>query len=108
MKASTTPLFLTSVLFCLVVQLIGTLPRRIRLDFWDGPFLIPEVIFWAVAVPSVSELFIPFRIRFDNPNFLDFMVYTRGTFEDYDRYAAVTNDPTWSWDSVQEFFAQVA
>ena len=35
------------------------------------------------------------------------MVYTRGTFEDYDRYAAVTNDSTWSWNSVQEFFARV-
>ncbi|KAF8955190.1 alcohol oxidase [Flammula alnicola] len=37
---------------------------------------------------------------------INFMVYTRGTFEDYNRYAAVTNDPTWSWNSVQEFFAQ--
>jgi choline dehydrogenase-like flavoprotein len=39
---------------------------------------------------------------------INFMVYTRGTFEDYDRYAAVTDDPSWCWDSVQEFFDQNA
>ncbi|KAF8219903.1 aryl-alcohol oxidase-like protein [Tricholoma matsutake] len=37
---------------------------------------------------------------------INFMVYTRGTFEDYDRYAAVTKDPTWSWNNLQQFFAQ--
>ncbi|PPQ90236.1 hypothetical protein CVT25_012995 [Psilocybe cyanescens] len=36
----------------------------------------------------------------------NFLVYTRGTSEDYDRYASVTNDPTWSWVNVQKFFAR--
>ncbi|KAF9266696.1 aryl-alcohol-oxidase from pleurotus Eryingii [Marasmius fiardii PR-910] len=31
------------------------------------------------------------------------MVYTRGTKEDWDRYAHVTGDPGWSWDSVQPY-----
>ncbi|THH15926.1 hypothetical protein EW146_g4634 [Bondarzewia mesenterica] len=32
------------------------------------------------------------------------MVYSRGTAEDYDRYAAVTGDPGWSWDALQPYF----
>ncbi|KAJ7366502.1 glucose dehydrogenase short protein [Mycena albidolilacea] len=32
------------------------------------------------------------------------MVYTRGSAEDYDRYAAVTGDPGWSWDSLLPYF----
>ncbi|KAF9264148.1 aryl-alcohol oxidase [Marasmius fiardii PR-910] len=31
------------------------------------------------------------------------MVYTRGTREDWDRYAHVTKDPGWSWDNVQPY-----
>ncbi|KAJ7504892.1 aryl-alcohol oxidase-like protein [Mycena galericulata] len=32
------------------------------------------------------------------------MVYTRGSAEDYDRWAAVTGDPGWSWDSLLPYF----
>ncbi|KAA1470704.1 alcohol oxidase [Dentipellis sp. KUC8613] len=32
------------------------------------------------------------------------MVYSRGTKEDFDRYAAVTKDQGWSWDSLQKYF----
>ncbi|KAJ7745974.1 hypothetical protein B0H14DRAFT_3606284 [Mycena olivaceomarginata] len=38
---------------------------------------------------------------------LDGMVYTRGSAEDYDRYAAVTGDPGWSWDSLLPYFFKV-
>ncbi|KAF5351358.1 hypothetical protein D9758_008076 [Tetrapyrgos nigripes] len=31
------------------------------------------------------------------------MVYTRGTSEDWDRYANLTGDPGWSWDSIQQY-----
>ncbi|KAF9003085.1 alcohol oxidase [Cyathus striatus] len=31
------------------------------------------------------------------------MVYTRGTKEDYDRYARLTGDDGWSWDSLQPY-----
>ncbi|KAF5364408.1 hypothetical protein D9758_010695 [Tetrapyrgos nigripes] len=31
------------------------------------------------------------------------MAYTRGSSEDWDRYADVTGDPGWSWDNVQPF-----
>ncbi|KAJ7821311.1 glucose dehydrogenase short protein [Mycena olivaceomarginata] len=32
------------------------------------------------------------------------MVYTRGSAEDFDRYAAVTGDPGWSWDNLLPYF----
>jgi choline dehydrogenase-like flavoprotein len=35
---------------------------------------------------------------------LDGMVYTRGSAEDFDRYAAVTGDPGWSWDNLLPYF----
>jgi choline dehydrogenase-like flavoprotein len=37
----------------------------------------------------------------------DFMVYTRGSAEDYDRFAAVTGDPGWSWDRLLPYFFKV-
>jgi choline dehydrogenase-like flavoprotein len=35
------------------------------------------------------------------------MVYTRGSAEDYDRFAAVTGDPGWSWDRLLPYFFKV-
>jgi choline dehydrogenase-like flavoprotein len=35
------------------------------------------------------------------------MAYTRGTFEDWDRYARVTGDSGWSWDNIQKYFRRV-
>ncbi|KAJ3576548.1 hypothetical protein NP233_g361 [Leucocoprinus birnbaumii] len=35
---------------------------------------------------------------------VNFMAYTRGTFEDWDRYAKVTGDFGWSWNAMQKYF----
>ncbi|KXN91125.1 Choline dehydrogenase, mitochondrial [Leucoagaricus sp. SymC.cos] len=35
---------------------------------------------------------------------VNFMAYTRGTFEDWDRYARVTKDSGWSWNNMQKYF----
>ncbi|KAF7330682.1 GMC oxidoreductase [Mycena sanguinolenta] len=32
------------------------------------------------------------------------MIYTRGSAEDFNRYAAVTGDPGWSWDNLLPYF----
>ncbi|KAJ7618659.1 aryl-alcohol oxidase [Roridomyces roridus] len=32
------------------------------------------------------------------------MWYTRGSADDFDRYAAVTGDPGWSWEAIQKYF----
>lgn len=38
---------------------------------------------------------------------LDGMVFTRGAASDYDRWARVTGDPGWSWDSLQPYIKRV-
>ncbi len=35
------------------------------------------------------------------------MAYTRGTAEDYDRWARVTGDPGWSWNKMLPYFKKV-
>ncbi|KAJ7131737.1 aryl-alcohol oxidase-like protein [Mycena crocata] len=35
---------------------------------------------------------------------INFMVYSRGSAEDFNAYAKVTGDLGWSWDSVQKYF----
>lgn len=36
------------------------------------------------------------------------MVYTRGSKDDFDRYARYSGDDGWSWDSMQKFFERVS
>ncbi|KAF8893631.1 hypothetical protein BD779DRAFT_1669891 [Infundibulicybe gibba] len=35
---------------------------------------------------------------------VNYMIYTRGAKEDFDRYANVSGDQGWSWDSLQPYF----
>ncbi|KAJ7110478.1 aryl-alcohol oxidase-like protein [Mycena epipterygia] len=37
-------------------------------------------------------------------NMVDGMAYTRGSADDYNRYAKVTGDPGWSWDRLLPYF----
>ncbi|KAJ3572974.1 hypothetical protein NP233_g2733 [Leucocoprinus birnbaumii] len=34
---------------------------------------------------------------------VNFMAYTRGSSEDWDRYASISQDQDWNWDSIQEY-----
>ena len=34
----------------------------------------------------------------------DYMIYNRGSSEDWDRYASISEDQGWSWDAVQQYF----
>ncbi len=36
------------------------------------------------------------------------MFYTRGSSDDFDRYAEVTGDPGWTWNNVQTYFRRVS
>ncbi|KAG7092206.1 hypothetical protein E1B28_008573 [Marasmius oreades] len=38
---------------------------------------------------------------------INFMVYTRGSAEDFDRYAEITGDKGWSWDRLQPYIRKV-
>ncbi|KAF8888872.1 pyranose dehydrogenase [Infundibulicybe gibba] len=35
---------------------------------------------------------------------INYLIYTRGSTEDYDRYANVTGDQGWSWNNMQQYF----
>ncbi|KAJ3517011.1 hypothetical protein NLJ89_g768 [Agrocybe chaxingu] len=35
---------------------------------------------------------------------INFMIYSRGTSDDYDRYAELTGDQGWSWNALQRYF----
>ncbi|KAG6916145.1 hypothetical protein DXG01_008296 [Tephrocybe rancida] len=35
---------------------------------------------------------------------VNYMIYTRGSQDDFDRYASVTRDQGWSWKSMQQYF----
>lgn len=37
----------------------------------------------------------------------DYMVYTRGSREDYDRYARISGDEGWSWNKMLPYFRKV-
>lgn len=39
--------------------------------------------------------------------FADFMAYLRGSSEDWDRYAGITQDEGWSWDAIQPYIRRV-
>ncbi len=38
---------------------------------------------------------------------LDFLIYTRGSKDDYNRYAEVTEDPSWNWENMFPFMLKV-
>jgi hypothetical protein len=66
---------------------------------------LPGVMFSAVLLQSVSN---SSHILFALGSVLeDFMAYTRGSMDDYDRWANVTGDDQWSWDSLFPYMTKV-
>jgi hypothetical protein len=37
----------------------------------------------------------------------DYLIYNRGSKDDWDNYANITQDPTWSWSSVKQYMSKV-
>lgn len=38
---------------------------------------------------------------------VNYLVYTRGSRDDFDRYAKVSGDPGWSWNALKPYVAKV-
>lgn len=38
---------------------------------------------------------------------LDFMVYTRGSNDEYDRWAEITKDQSWAWKNLEQYYLKV-
>ncbi|CAK5271523.1 unnamed protein product [Mycena citricolor] len=47
-------------------------------------------------------------IAYPRGHVLDYMVYTRGSAEDFDRFATVTGDQGWSWDKLVPYMRKVS
>ncbi len=74
----------------------------------DEPYLIPEGTCLAAAVPPVGSIAIDVLCMSGNilcPS--DFMVYTRGSADDYNRYAEITGDDGWSWNEMLPYILKV-
>lgn len=57
---------------------------------------------------SISELFhFPVPLQWLIAHRLDYMFYTRGSQDDYNRYAQITGDNGWSWNNLQPYFRKV-
>ncbi|KAJ7851576.1 pyranose dehydrogenase [Mycena leptocephala] len=67
--------------------------------------IVPALLGNLVSEPNIYE-WIPQPglngRNIGNPR--DGMAYTRGSEDDYNRFAAVTGDPGWSWDSLLPYF----
>lgn len=61
-----------------------------------GSSAISKIV--VTSLPNLSETHIILS---------DFLVYTRGTNEEYDRWAEITDDPGWSWDQLAPYYFKV-
>ncbi|KDQ57028.1 aryl-alcohol oxidase [Jaapia argillacea MUCL 33604] len=74
-----------------------------------GPTLTPDTIYdWnytTTAQPGLAGRSIPYnrgRIL-GGCSSVNFMVYSRGSSDDYNSWAAITGDSGWSWNSMQQY-----
>ncbi|KDR70983.1 hypothetical protein GALMADRAFT_103022 [Galerina marginata CBS 339.88] len=59
-----------------------------------------------LAQPGLNNRSIPYARGYalGGSSSVNFMAYTRGSSEDYDRYARLSGDPGWSWKALQPYF----
>lgn len=83
----------------------GTIPPSLSQGSEVEPFPTRE----GTCSVAVAQLVSVHRLssRLSAENVSDYMVYTRGSTEDFDRYAAVTGDSGWSWENALTYFKKV-
>lgn len=69
------------------------------------PLITRGALCWEVLPRSVSA-YILFSKDFVNGS-KDIMAYCRGSKDDWDRWASVTGDEGWSWESIQPYMLKV-
>ncbi|PBK74036.1 aryl-alcohol-oxidase from pleurotus Eryingii [Armillaria solidipes] len=62
--------------------------------------------FTTIPQPGLNGRAIPIPRGFGlgGSSAVNYMTYTRGSSEDYDRYASVSGDSGWGWDEIQPYF----
>ncbi|KAG6833033.1 hypothetical protein H0H87_012044 [Tephrocybe sp. NHM501043] len=84
--------------------MIGITPPHPNLVWVDDQYRIREVTSSEDAAPSVSARPLIEVCSFTHQFFQDYLMYTRGSAEDYDEYAKITGDSGWSWKKLQPYF----
>ncbi|KIK50781.1 hypothetical protein GYMLUDRAFT_266073 [Collybiopsis luxurians FD-317 M1] len=83
----------------------------IEVPFFVNEGKIPKDIEWnttTIPQPSMNNrsLNFPHAFVLGGSTSHNNMIYSRGTKDDWDRFAQVTGDEGWSWDSIQSFIAK--
>ncbi|KAJ3513761.1 hypothetical protein NLJ89_g2770 [Agrocybe chaxingu] len=82
---------------------------NMTIPFWCPtltPFTQYDWNYTTVPQPGLGGRSIPYmRGRvLGGSSSVNYLVYTRGTSEDYDRYASLSGDPGWGWNALQHYF----
>ncbi|KAJ7198824.1 aryl-alcohol oxidase, partial [Mycena pura] len=80
-----------------VPALVGDLFIPPSLNTWNY-FTTPQT-----AAGNVSQIYLRGRLL-GGTSSINGMWYTRGSQDDFDRYAEVSGDPGWSWSAMQPYF----
>lgn len=87
---------------------IGIIPPRHRPVSTNARSTTLVATSSAVALASVGVFPAAFvRVVPDRSCHIDFMAYTRGPQDDYDKYASLVGDSGWSWSSLQQYWKRV-
>ncbi|PPR01666.1 hypothetical protein CVT26_013107 [Gymnopilus dilepis] len=70
------------------------------------PNTIVDWNFTTVAQPGLDNRTTPYPRghTLGGSSSVNFVIYSRGSSEDYDRYAKLSGDPEWSWNALQPYF----
>lgn len=91
----------------LTLLMIGITLRWHRKVSVDDLFRIRVATYLAVRARSVSIIISLLLYRGSQSRklfFTDYLIYTRGSQDDFDRYAKVSGDQGWSWKQMQQYF----
>lgn len=96
------------------VLLLEAGPSDLDFPVTDIPFISPSLTpftaldwnYTTVPQPGLAGRSIPFPRGhgLGGSSLVNYLIYTRGSRDDFDRYAEVSDDPGWSWDSMQHYF----
>lgn len=110
MRANYRSRFLSSLRNCYPTRSsTGTTRLSLKPGSSDAPCPTHEVVSSAGALASasfVSATYLQLCLTHARTG-ADFMIYTRGSKDDFDNYAALTGDDGWSWDALQPYFKKV-
>ncbi|KAK0448895.1 aryl-alcohol oxidase [Desarmillaria tabescens] len=97
----------------LVLEAGQSLPRTADILVTQVPFFCtlatPDTAldwnFTTTSQPGLNGRALPFPrgLGLGGTSAINFMAYTRGSSEDYDRYANISGDPGWGWDEMQQY-----